>query len=173
VAGNLVLVGFMGSGKSSVGRRVGEILDLPFVDLDQKIEEFAQMTVMEIFAQRGEEEFRRLEARAVQDALAHSGRVVALGGGAVMDERSWRLIRKGNVVVRLRATPRATLRRLEGGSGRPLAASREQLLQLLNSREPRYAEAAHQVDTTGRSVEAVAAEVARAARKGGLGNLDH
>jgi len=165
---NLVLVGFMGSGKSSVGRRVAEIIGLPFVDLDQKIEEFAGMTVMEIFATQGEAVFRELEARAVADALGRTGRVVALGGGAVMDEASWRLIRKDNVVVRLRATPRATLRRLRGGAGRPLAASREQLLRLLNSREPRYAQAAHQVNTTGRSVASVAASVARLARAKGL-----
>jgi shikimate kinase len=168
MSGNLVLVGFMGSGKSSVGRRVARILSLPFVDLDQKIEEFAGMTVMEMFARHGEAEFRRLEARAVADALAQGGRVVALGGGAVMDSGSWRLIRKGNLVVRLHATPRATLRRLRGGAGRPLAASREQLMRLLTSREPRYAEATHQVDTTGRSGERVAAYVARLARGRGF-----
>ena len=190
---NLVLVGFMGSGKTAVGRRVAPALGLDFVDLDDVIVSRAGKAIVDIFAQDGEPEFRRLEAEAVAELMAGSGRVIAPGGGAPMNDESWRRMLDGNLVVRLNASERALLRRLRNreeardvdGSRprdiRPLAsvapearrwpaAARRRVVGLMREREARYSHAPQVVETTGRGVAAVAAEVERVARAGGLGN---
>jgi shikimate kinase len=189
---NLVLVGFMGSGKTAVGRPVAARLGLAFVDLDEVIVAEAGRSIAEIFRDSGEPEFRRLERQAVARAAGRAGQVLAPGGGAVMDDPSWRLLRDGNVVVHLRATPRALLRRIRHSeqspeaSGarprdtRPLAqvapaarrwpgAARRRLTDLMGQREARYAEAPHTVDTTGRSVAETVRAVEGLARSAGLG----
>ena len=189
---NLVLVGFMGSGKTAVGRRVGPTLGMEFVDLDDVIVKRAGRAIVDIFAQDGEPAFRRLEADAVADLMAGAGRVIAPGGGAMMNDDSWRRMLDGNLVVRLQASPRALLRRLrnreeardEAGRRprdiRPLAdvpadatrwpaAARRRVLGLMREREARYAEAPQVVETTGRGVAAVVADVERLARANGLG----
>jgi len=177
---NLVLVGFMGSGKSSVGPIVAAALGVDFIDLDQRIEEMTGQSIEAIFDQQGESRFRNFESAALAVALAGGGRVVAVGGGAVMDDRNWALIQDGNLVVRLRASSEATLRRLGEGTARPLAGSgrlreqpalQEKLLTLAAARERRYAEAAVQLDTTDRPIEAVAAEVSKLALAAGIGRL--
>ncbi|HXA42567.1 MAG TPA: shikimate kinase [Candidatus Solibacter sp.] len=181
MAKNLVLVGFMASGKSSVGRIVADQLDVEFIDLDEMVEGMTGKTISELFDQQGEARFRRFESAALAQALAGGGKVVAVGGGAVIDDRNWELIEKGaNVVVRLAASGDEILRRLDDGGGRPLAGGgrlrerpdlREDLLRLAEAREPRYQEAAHQVDTTGREVVEVAVEVAAIAREAGVAEV--
>jgi shikimate kinase len=174
---SLVLVGFMGSGKSTAGRRAAEILDVEFIDLDARIEEMTGKSIEAIFEEQGEARFRVFESAVLAQVLAQGGRVVAVGGGAVMDDVNWALIRDGNVVVRLKASEEATVERLGDGQLRPLAGggnlrdqpqARQKLLRLAVGREPRYAEATHQLDTTGRNIEEVAAEVAAVARKAGI-----
>lgn len=178
MAGNLVLVGFMGSGKSTVGPLVAASLGVEFIDLDQRIEEMTGKSIQAIFVEQGEARFRVFESANLARALAGGGQVVAVGGGAVMDDRNWELIRDANVVVRLRASDAATLERLSGGQLRPLAGAgrlrddpeaARKLLRLAAGREPRYVEAQHQVDTTDRDVAEVAAEVAAIARGAGIG----
>src|SRR5258708_25332510 len=171
----------MASGKSTVGRIVADQLDVEFIDLDEMVEGMTGKTIAELFDQQGEARFRRFESAALAQALAGDGKVVAVGGGAVIDDLNWTLIVKGgNVVVRLTAAGEEILRRLEGGGGRPLAGGgrlrerpdlREDLLRLAEAREPRYQQAAHQVDTTGREVAEVAVEVAAIAREAGVGEV--
>ena len=182
MAKNLVLVGFMGSGKSSVGRLVADARGVAFIDLDQRIEEMTGQTIEAIFEQQGEARFRNFESAALARALADGGSVVAVGGGAVMDDHNWALIQDGNLVVRLRASDAETLARLGDGQARPLAGAgrlrdqpelQQRLMGLAAGRESRYAEAAVQLDTTGRSIEAVAAEVAEMARAAGIGGAAH
>jgi shikimate kinase len=174
---NLVLVGFMGSGKSSVGRLVAAAHGVDFIDLDQRIEEMTGQSIEAIFEQQGEARFRNFESAALARALADGGIVIAVGGGAVMDDRNWGLIQDGNLVVRLRASDEATLERLGDGQARPLAGSgrlrdqpalQQKLMSLAAARESRYAEAAVQLDTTGRTIETVAEEVAALARAAGI-----
>ncbi len=181
MAKNLVLVGFMASGKSTVGRIVADQLDVEFIDLDEMIEGMTGKTIAEVFDQQGEARFRHFESAALARALAGGGRVVAVGGGAVIDDDNWKLILEGaNAVVRLAASGDETLRRLEDGGGRPLAGGgrlrqrpdlREDLLRLAEAREPRYQQAPHQVDTTGRAVAEIAVEVAAIAREAGVGGV--
>jgi shikimate kinase len=179
MAKNLVLVGFMGSGKSSVGRLAAAAQGVDFIDLDDRIEEMTGQSIEAVFEQQGEARFRNFESAALARALAGGGSVVAVGGGAVMDDRNWALIQDDNLVVRLRASDAATLERLGDGMARPLAGAgrlrdqpglQQRLLSLAAARESRYSEAAIQLETTGRSIEAVAAEVAELARAAGIGS---
>ena len=189
---NVVLVGFMGSGKTAVGLRLAPRLGLRFVDLDEVIVRRAGKSIVDIFSNDGEPEFRRLERESVRAVAAGAGQVLAPGGGAVMDDEVWRLLLDGNLVVRLTATPRALLRRIrhreearDGGGARPRdirplanvpvgatrwpAAARRRVLRLMAEREARYAQAPEVVETTDRSIDEVVTVVERLARAAGLG----
>lgn len=169
----VVLIGFMATGKSTVGRVLAERLGRPFKDLDQMIEETAGMTVAEIFRRGGEPEFRRQEAEALRRALAVPGVVLATGGGAACQEANLQAMLAAAHVVALSAPPSAVVARTGGRSGRPLLDGASDPLAaaeaLLKQREPFYARAHARVDTVGKTPEDVAAEVlaALAAREAG------
>jgi shikimate kinase len=118
----LVLVGPMGAGKSTVGRRLAQRLGWTFVDLDAEIEQRAQATVARIFERDGEPAFRTLERDALADSLDAAASVIATGGGAVLDAGSRRRLRERAHVVHLHAGVDAQLRRLDGDATRPLLA---------------------------------------------------
>lgn len=172
---HLVLVGMMGSGKSSTGRRLALRLGRPFVDTDRLVEERAGRSVPEIFAADGEAAFRALEARAVADALdSPEEAVIAFGGGAVLDPASRQRAREAALVVWLRAPPAELARRVAasqrraGSPARPLLGAgvpAEAVLEdLARERDDAYRAIAHLVvDTSGRSPGQVATRVLRAA----------
>jgi shikimate kinase len=135
---SIVLVGMMGAGKSSVGRRLAGRLGIPFVDADTEIESAAGMTIAEIFAQHGEPYFRAGEKRVIARLLEQGPQVLATGGGAVMDAQTRALIRDKGVSVWLKADVEVLLKRTKRRSDRPLA---ERIKELLPQREPFYAEA--------------------------------
>ena len=140
----LVLVGLMGAGKSSVGRRLAARLGLPFTDADQEIESAAGMTVSEIFARHGEPAFRDGERRVIARLLGDPVHVLATGGGAFMDERTRALIRERAVSIWLRAELDELVRRVSRRTDRPLlkgADPRIVLERLMAQRYPVYAEA--------------------------------
>jgi len=145
----------MAAGKTTVGRRVAELTGTEFVDLDQAIENARGKPVARIFAEEGEAAFRTLE-RDLAARVLRADTVIALGGGAPMDDETWAAVRVGAVTVFLDA-PLAVLReRLGAGAGRPLAGG--DLEALLAQRLPRYREAGHTVDGA-RDPEDVAREV--------------
>lgn len=146
----------MGSGKTTVGRRVAELTGADFTDLDHEIELAQGRSVAQIFAEGGEERFRALELAAFGTALAED-RVVALGGGAPMQAPIWAQVRTEAVSVFLDAPLDVIRERIGDGAGRPLAAG--DLRALLDSRLERYREADHVV-AAGGPVEEVAREVA-------------
>jgi len=150
----------MGAGKSTVGRLVAEGEGAPFRDLDDVIEMSVGMTIASFFERRGEAAFREVEARLLRD-LVDPGVVLALGGGAVIDDASWRLVTERARTVWLDAPLDALLER-SGGITRPLlrGRSRSEIEELLESRRRRYSEAAHRVDA-GRPLTEVVAEVRR------------
>jgi shikimate kinase len=159
-ARHLVLVGLMGAGKTTVGAECAHRLGRPFVDTDDVIVQTAGMTVDEIFASGGEQEFRRLERAVVADVCASpEPLVVACGGGAVLDPGNRHALRAAGLVVWLRA-PAATLAgRVGDGATRPLLRGDPPgaLRRLERLREPAYEAAAHvTVDTEGLDVAAVA-----------------
>jgi shikimate kinase len=135
---SIVLVGMMGAGKSSIGRRLATRLGIPFVDADTEIESAAKMTIPEIFEKHGEPYFRAGEKRVIARLLEHGPQVLATGGGAVMDEQTRALIRDKAVSIWLKADVEVLLRRTRRRGERPLA---ERIRELLPQREPFYAEA--------------------------------
>ena len=134
---SIVLVGMMGAGKSSIGRRLAGRLGVPFVDADTEIETAAGMSIPEIFAKHGEPYFRAGEARVIARLLDHGPQVLATGGGAVMDPHTRDLIRAKGVSVWLKADLDVLLKRTKRRtSDRPLA---DHIKDLLPQREPIYA----------------------------------
>lgn len=150
-APNLVLVGPMGAGKSSIGRRLAERFGLRFVDADREIEARTGATIPTIFECEGEAGFRARERSVLAALLADADTVVATGGGAVLDEGSRRLLRERGFVVHLQVAVGAQLERLARDRSRPLLAGgdREEVLRRLAAvRDPLYAEVADlQFDT--------------------------
>jgi len=149
----------MGSGKTLVGAVIAERAEAPFHDLDTMVEEEAGMTIPEIFAMKGEPAFRSLERRVLPRAL-EPGAVVALGGGALIDDGNWNLVDRDACTVYLEVPFETMWRRIQARPGRPLASgrSREEVLSLFDRRRPRYEQAAHRVDGD-RPPEVVADEV--------------
>ncbi|MHB1012559.1 MAG: shikimate kinase [Desulfobacteria bacterium] len=159
----VVLVGFMGSGKSSVGRELARRFNAPFVDVDERIESAAGCPIRDLFAREGETAFRDREKAALCDALSVKGCVIATGGGAFVDEENRVLLRSYAPVVYLETAVGTLLERLAGDLGRPLlrGADREEVVrELLSRRVPGYRTADVTVRTDGRTVEEVAGQVA-------------
>ncbi len=135
---SIVLVGMMGAGKSSVGRRLSSRLGIPFVDADSEIEAAAGMTIPEIFETHGEPYFRAGEARVIARLLDGGPQVLATGGGSVMNQKTRDLIRIKGISVWLKADLEVLLRRTKRRNDRPLV---EKIKDLLPLREPLYAQA--------------------------------
>lgn len=142
----VALVGMMGAGKTSIGRRLAARLDVPFADADHEIEVAAGMTVAEIFAKYGEPEFRRLERSVIARLLHDAPHVLATGGGAYMDDATRTAMRENAFTIWLKAPVEILLGRVRKRQGpdqtRPLLANddmRGTLEKLLEKREPVYA----------------------------------
>ncbi len=156
-----VLIGSPGAGKSSVGRRVADALGVPFADSDALVEARTQLSVSDIFVNHGEDEFRRIEAEVIADALAESAGVLALGGGAVLREETQQRL-DGHRVVWLRVSLSDAVRRVGLNTARPLLLGnvRSTLGRLLEERTPVYERVSTDiVDTDGRGVRDVARAV--------------
>ena len=146
----IVLVGLMGSGKSTIGRRLAARIGWAFRDADEEIEKAANMSIADIFETYGEAEFRALEHRVIARMLDDPPHVLATGGGAFMNEETRRLIKDRAVSVWLRAELPVLLERVGRRNTRPLLFNKdpEQVLkQLMGERHPVYAEADHTIDT--------------------------
>ena len=143
----LALIGFMGAGKTTVGQRLAQRRGLPFVDLDQQIADVAGRTIPEIFEQEGENGFRARERQALRAVLDGSEKVLAAGGGTVIDVDNRRRLRQSSFVVWLdiRLETARTRLRADGESLRPLIGQSgwEGLARLLDQRRPDYAAASH------------------------------
>jgi shikimate kinase len=143
-ARHIVLVGLMGAGKTSVGRRLAAVLGLPFVDSDQAIEESARMTIPEIFEKRGEAEFRAGERKVIARLLAEAPQVIATGGGAFMDPETRERIQQDSLSLWLKAELPVLMRRVLRRGNRPLlqTSDPEATMQaLIDKRYPTYATA--------------------------------
>lgn len=159
----LILTGFMGSGKSTVGKIVAERLGCRFVDLDAEIAAAAGCSINDIFARDGEGGFREMESSRLEQILsAGEGSVVATGGGVVISAQNRTLMRSRGVIINLKVTLEELLSRLDGCSDRPLLAggdAAKRAATLMDEREQFYADADIRIDTDGKSVEDVAAEI--------------
>ena len=142
---NIVLCGFMGCGKSTVGKMLAARCGMTFVDMDQYIEEQAGRTVSELFADKGEEGFRAMEHDACVALGAQSGLVIATGGGAVLRQENVTALAQNSVIVWLKVSASCVLSRLQHDTTRPLLQRGDKekaVLTLLCEREPLYARAA-------------------------------
>jgi len=137
----IVLVGMMGAGKSTIGRRLAARLNLPFVDADSEIEAAAGMTIPEIFELHGEPHFRDGEARVIARLLEAGPAVLATGGGSFMREETRRRVAEKAVSIWLKADPDIILRRVKRRADRPLLQTADPaatVSRLLSEREPVY-----------------------------------
>lgn len=162
----IALIGLMGSGKSAVAAALGERLATAVADLDAMIEADTGCTIAQLFEREGEPAFRRREAALLEQVLAAGARVIACGGGLVLDAGNRRLLRERCRAVWLTASPDTAAARIGSADGRPLLAGgpiRDRLATLLAERSPHYAGAAEaQVATDGRTVGEVADAVLEA-----------
>ena len=162
----IFLIGFMGSGKTTVGRLLAQRLGRPFADLDERIVRAAGMTIPEIFAREGEPAFRRRETDALRAAAAERRTVLATGGGAACRDENVEVMLAAGHVVALDVSPEEAVRRTGAASGRPLldgaADPVAAAAALLAARQPFYARAHWRIQTEGRSPARIAAEIAAA-----------
>lgn len=165
--GNVILIGFMGCGKSSVGRKLAGLLAVPCLDTDVLIEEQEKMTIREIFTRMGQAYFRDAETRAVRSLTGREGRyVLSVGGGLPLRAENREILRKLGTVVYLKASVQTLAERLARDTTRPLLQGEEPLeekiTRILSEREALYEEAcSHVVLSDGKSVREVAQEIKR------------
>lgn len=159
----LYLVGFMCSGKTSVGRALADELGWCFVDIDAEIEAEQGQPIREIFKTRGESEFREIETatlhRHVNKVEAGDPCVIALGGGTFVQSNNWEMIENNGVTVWLDCTLETVLQRLGDDIARPLAADRNGLAQLYGDRRPLYARADFHLEVDTDDISAIVQKI--------------
>lgn len=159
---NIVLVGFMGSGKTTVGKLIAKQTGMPLIDMDSIIEDRAGMTITEIFAEKGEPHFRALERSLVQELASTAGNIISTGGGIVLNPQNIADFEKTGLVVCLLVDAETVLDRVRHDTTRPLLAGDKEakILHLLETRKSLYESISHRIDTSGRpSPEPTAQEI--------------
>jgi len=162
---NIVFVGLMGAGKSAIGRSVAQQLRIPFVDTDDEIERVSRMTISELFASYGEEEFRALETRVIKRLLRGGPKVVSTGGGAFINENTRRHIKRGGVSLWLKADLEVLWERVNKRDHRPLLKTenpKATLAALMEKRYPIYCEADITIESRDVRKDIIAMEVLEA-----------
>jgi XRE family aerobic/anaerobic benzoate catabolism transcriptional regulator len=163
----IALVGLRGAGKSTLGARLAEALDMPFIELDREVEKEAGAKLGEVFAMYGQDAFRRFERRALERVLAqHKRAVIAAGGSLVTDEQTYNQLLARCFSIWLKTKPEEHMGRvIAQGDMRPFkgrSAALDEIRQLLKDRETLYARADATLDTTGRTVRQSLAELRKA-----------
>jgi shikimate kinase len=156
---NVILCGFMGTGKSSVGRCLADLIDYTFLDLDTEIEAEAGMSIPDIFSSQGEPAFRALESNMVERAAEKTRHVIAAGGGAIVNPKNLENLRRCGVIVTLTADVQTILNRVGTGDDRPMLQQGNRLQrirELMEKRKSAYAKADIVLDTSPLSIDDVA-----------------
>jgi len=157
---NIILVGFMGTGKSVVGKKLAAKLDKDFIELDDMIESKEKMSIKDIFEKKLEPYFRQVEKEAVKEAAKRENVVISAGGGAVMDEENFKNLKNSGIIICLKASPDTILKRTKNLKTRPLlnvSDPKKQIEELLKKREPYYNKADFSINTDDLTIEQVAA----------------
>ncbi|MFH1460647.1 MAG: shikimate kinase [Candidatus Omnitrophota bacterium] len=155
---NIAIVGFMGTGKTTIARILAKRLNAELVDLDALIENKAGMKIVDIFAKKGEDYFRKLESKMVADICDRKNQVIAGGGGVVINAANITNLRKNGIIICLRARPDVILSRTKKYSQRPLLNvpnPEEKIAQLLTQRESYYEKSDFFIDTSELTVNQV------------------
>ncbi|MGC2423290.1 MAG: shikimate kinase [Nitrospirota bacterium] len=161
---NITLVGFMGTGKTTVGRILAKKLGYRFIDVDEEIEREQGVSITHIFSKMGEPYFRQLERGLIKTLSLREGLIISAGGGAVVDENNVEAMKQGGALVCLTARPDEIMKRVGNSSNRPLLQVPDpmaKIMELMGKREPFYSKADFMVDTTTMTPEEVAGEVIR------------
>jgi shikimate kinase len=169
---NIVFVGLMGAGKTTMGRRLAKRHGLPFIDTDQEIERRCGASIPTIFDLEGEEGFRKRESKVISEVMAQQGQVVTTGGGAVLVQENRESLKHGFVIY-LDADPAHLWQRLKVDTGRPLLTQSSDpeatLAQLHEQRDPLYKEIAELIVPTGQaSVSVVMRAIERGLARAGV-----
>jgi len=164
---NIVLTGFMATGKSTVGKKLAEKLGWQYVDTDEIIEHEIGMKIAEIFDKRGEPFFRDVETRAARFASKKNNCVIATGGGIVQKAENMKIFEKNSIVVNLTASPEVIFERIKGNTDRPLLNKPDpmaEITSLLEFRRPFYARCNISVNTDKLTVDEIVEKISEYAR---------
>ncbi len=159
---NIVLVGFMGTGKSVVGKLLAKKLNMDFVESDEMIEIREKLPIKDIFEKKGELYFRLVEKEVVEEASQRKNVVISAGGGAIADEDNLKNLKNSGIIICLKASPETILRRTKDLKTRPLLNipdPKKQIEELLQKREVYYSKADFSIDTDNLSIDEVVAKV--------------
>ena len=170
--GNLFLIGFMGSGKSTIAAELSRMLHRPVLEMDEEIEKREGMSIPAIFSEHGEAYFRQLETDLLKETSALGGFLVSCGGGAAMREENVREMKKSGIIVLLTALPETILERVADDENRPLLKGRKNTADieaLIEKRRPAYEAAAnYQVATDQKTSAQIAGEILEILEKEGM-----
>ena len=169
---NIVLIGFMGTGKSSVGRILAKRTKRELIDLDRYLEEKEKRKIREIFEKEGESYFRKIEKAAVQHWAAERNKVIAAGGGLVVDPENVSVLKENGILITLVARPETIHDRVKRSKNRPLLSDKQDLLseikKLLEIRKPFYGQSDYYFDTDGKNASQVAGMILRVLAQKGI-----
>lgn len=170
---NIILVGFMGSGKTTIAMKLSHMLNMRYISTDDLIEKREKRTINEIFTKDGEEYFRSVECEILRDACSMENVIIDSGGGAVLRDENWEYIKPSGIVISLTADADTTMERIKKYKHRPLLNvddPKQKILSLKLKREPFYAKADHCIDTgkltVKQAVEKIIGIVEAYAKKG-------
>jgi shikimate kinase len=167
---NIILTGFMGTGKTAVGRKLSMFLKMELIDVDTEIEKSQRMTINEIFKQFGEPGFREIETETIQKLSEQKDVIISTGGGAVLRQKNMDALRKQGVIICLMASPETILKRTSHNSNRPLLKVEDpfgKIKELLHFRRPFYEKADIMIDTEGKTPLQIAEEIIEKIRDSG------
>ena len=165
---NIVLTGFMGTGKSEVGKELSRILSRRLIDIDHEIEQAEAMSIKDIFLNKGESYFREIEAEIIRKHAEEKKLIIATGGGTILRKENLTALRKNGTIFCLSARPETILDRTNRNDGRPLLQGNERMEKirnLLSSRGPLYDQAGIMIDTENKTPLQIAEEIIGIARR--------
>jgi len=165
---NIVLAGFMGTGKTAVGKELSRILSMRLVDIDHEVEQTEAMAIRDIFLTKGEPYFRECEAEIIRKHAAEKKLIIATGGGTVLREDNLAALRKNGIIFCLTARPETIFARISRNDDRPLLQGDERMgkiRDLLASRTPLYEQAGIMIDTENKTPLQIAEEIIGIAQK--------
>lgn len=159
---NIILTGFMGTGKTAVGRELSRLLNMNLIDVDTEIEKSQRITINEIFKQFGEPKFREIETEMIRKLSERKDVIISTGGGAVLRQENMDVLRKQGVIICLMASPETILKRTSRNTNRPLLQVEDpfgKILDLLNFRKPFYEKADIIINTEGKTPLQIAEQI--------------
>ena len=159
---NIILTGFMGTGKTAVGKELSRLLAMTLIDVDTEVEKSQKMTINEIFKEFGEQRFREIETGMIKTVSENRKVIISTGGGAVLKQENMDILRENGIIVCLTATPDTILQRTSNNSDRPLLQVEnpfKKINDLLQARKPYYEKADIMIDTEDKTPLQIAEEI--------------